>query len=122
MYISNLNTFADLVDRLIVEVNKLAFFDNAKRVESLKPDPDLRLIADLDRKGRDCNEFRSQLKNKINEMLEELIRVREYEVLKEVRTFTPPSRTVGELLAEMSYERSALRDELARTMGYELSR
>ncbi len=98
--IPNLNTFADVVDRLIVEVNKLAFFENKKREEHAKDYPDNDMIAHWDNLSRDCCEYRSMLKNEINMILADIVVSNEYKTLNEVRTFTVPKRAVAEILAE----------------------
>ena len=98
--IPNLNTFADVVDRLIVEVNKLSYFENEKRKEHAKDEPDADLIAHWDNLSRDCCEYRSMLKNEINRLLTEIVDTGEYKTLKELRTFRKPKRTVAELLAD----------------------
>lgn len=100
--VPNLNTFADLIDRLIVEVNKLAYFENKKR-EMQKDDPasmDLDLLAYWDNKSRDACEYRSMLKNAINEMLAKVCETGEYKTLKELRTFAPPDKSIGDILAD----------------------
>ena len=100
MRLPNVDTFGDLVDRLIVEVNKLATLENRKRVEQGHSEPDAELIAKLDNASRDCCEFRSILKTKINECLAEIVASGEYKVLREVRTFRPPSTRLADLLAD----------------------
>ena len=100
MRLPNVDTFGDLVDRLIVEVNKLSVMENRKRIEQAKPDRDAELIAKLDNASRDCCEFRSILKNKINECLSEIVASGEYKVLREVRTFRPPTTRLADLLAD----------------------
>ena len=102
--IPNLNTFADLIDRLIVEVNKLAYFENNKREahKDAEADPgsfDRNLIAFWDNKSRDACEYRSMLKNAINEQLTKVCESGEYKTLKELRTFAPPGKNVEDLLA-----------------------
>lgn len=99
MRIPNVDTFADLVDRLIVEVNKLAYFENRKREEHAKPAPDAVLIAKWDNLSRDCCEYRSLLKSRINEVLSEIVASGEYRTLREVRTFRPPASRLADLLA-----------------------
>jgi glycosyltransferase involved in cell wall biosynthesis len=98
--IPNLNTFADLIDRLIVEVNKLAYFENKKREEQGKKKPNSNKVAHWDNLSRDCCEYRSLLKNKINELLSEVCESGEYETLKELRTFRPGGKTMEDILAE----------------------
>ena len=112
-YIPNLNTFADLLDRLIVEVNKLAYFENKKREEHGKGSPDLLLISQWDSLSRDCCEYRSMLKNEINRMLSEIKKTGEYNTLRELRTFTPPRRTVGDILSDRCYEVASKLDLIA---------
>ena len=98
--IPNLNTLADVIDRLIVEVNKLAFFENKKREEHANESPDYMRIAHWDNLSRDCCEYRSLLKNEINKTLSEIAETGCYETLKELRTFRKPKRDVAEILAD----------------------
>ena len=98
--IPNVDTLADLIDRLIVEVNKLSCFENRKREEHGKPHPDVAAIAHWDNLSRDCCEYRSLLKSRINEVLAEIVASGEYRTLREVRTFRPPAGTLAELLAQ----------------------
>lgn len=98
--IPNLNTLADVIDRLIVEVNKLSFFENRKREEHAKDAPDAELIAHWDNLSRDCCEYRSMLKNEINRLMAEIVETGEYKTLNELRTFRRPTHQVSELLAE----------------------
>lgn len=120
-YITNLNTFADLVDRLIVEVHKLAFFENKKREEHAKLNPDERLISQYDNLSRDCCEYRSGLKNAINETLKEIVEDGEYRFLKEVRTFAKPPKSVAEILADMTETNAneAIKGEMVARFKYE---
>lgn len=105
--IPNVDTFADLVDRLIVEVNKLSKFEHLKREEHSKPSPDAELIAKWDNLSRDCCEYRSLLKSRINEVLGEIVSSGEYKVLREVRTFRPPAGKLADLLADRCQEVSS---------------
>ena len=118
-YVPNLNTLADLIDRLIVEVNKLAYFENKKREEHAKGvsfDPEL--VAHWDSLSRDCCEYRSILKNAINDVIGEIASTGEYRTLKELRTFRPPTKTAGDLIADRCYEvGTSIRDQLDK--GYE---
>ena len=98
--IPNLNTLADVIDRLIVEVNKLSFFENKKREEHTKDSPNTKLIAHWDNLSRDCCEYRSMLKNEINRLLSEIASTGEYRTLREMRTFRLPTRPVSEIIAE----------------------
>lgn len=98
--IPNLNTFADVIDRLIVEVNKLSFFENKKREEHAKDKPDDALIAHWDNLSRDCCEYRSMLKNEINKLTSEIVETGKYQTLREMRTFRKPGRGIEEILAD----------------------
>ena len=98
--IPNLNTLADVIDRLIVEVNKLSYFENKKREEHSKDHPDDKLIAYWDDLSRDCCEYRSMLKNEINRLLTEIVDEGEYKTLRELRTFRQPRRPVSEIIAD----------------------
>jgi len=98
--IPNLNTLADVIDRLIVEVNKLSYFENAKRQEHQKEDPDEKLIMQWDNLSRDCCEYRSLLKNEINRILADIVANGTYETLAEIRTFAKPRRSVADIIAD----------------------
>lgn len=104
MRIPNVDTLADLIDRLIVEVNKLAYYENKKRVEHGRPEPDAVLIAHWDNLSRDCCEYRSMLKSRINAVLGEVVASGEYRVMREVRTFRPPAGRLADLLAERCHD------------------
>ena len=73
LYIPNLNTFADLLDRLIVELAKISYYENKKREEHAKDNPDVNEISRWDNLSRDGVEFRSMLKNEINKTLEKIV-------------------------------------------------
>lgn len=116
--IPNLNTLADVIDRLIVEVNKLAYFENQKRQEHAKPEPDVERIAHWDNLSRDCCEYRSMLKNEINKLFTEVVREGEYSTLKELRTFVAPPNSVADILADRCHDVAnwSLRGDLARAI------
>jgi len=99
--IPNLSTFGDLVDRLIVELLKLSYFEQSKRDEHGKENPDPEMITKWDNMSRDACEYRSLLKDSINAMLTQIVENKEYRTLRELRTFSPPSKTVGDLLVEL---------------------
>lgn len=105
MLIPNFNTLADAIDRLIVEVGKLAWYENAKREESLKANPDAQLIAKLDKNSRDCCEYRDLLKREIDKIFATAIETKKYETLPANRTFSPPTNPVSDIIAEMVFER-----------------
>ena len=121
--IPNLNTLADVIDRLIVEVNKLSFFENKKREEQAKDNPRYMNIAYWDNLSRDCCEYRSMLKNEINRLTSEIVETGEYRTLREIRTFRKPGRSVEEILAERCWLVSrdmTFQDELAEALKEKL--
>lgn len=103
-YIPNLNTFADLLDRLVVDVHKLAYWENLKRQEQSKENPDVELITKADKISRDCCEIRSVLKNELNRVLSVIVNNKAYYPVKEVRTFTPAAETISNILADVTFE------------------
>ena len=83
-----------------------AWFENKKRVEHAKDDPDVNMIAEWDNLSRDCCEFRSLLKRELNSAVVEFVQTFQYKTLKEARTFRPPKiieddNTVGDIVADM---------------------
>jgi hypothetical protein len=94
--IPNVNTIADLIDRLAVEDHKLAWFENKKREEHGKDNPDVEQIAEWDNLSRDCCELRSMLKREINTAVSEFVATFHYKVVKEARTFRPAPVVEGE--------------------------
>lgn len=120
--IPNLNTLADVIDRLIVEVNKLSYFENMKRQEHAKAEPDSNMIAHWDNLSRDCCEYRSLLKNEINRVFTQVVLHKEYRTLNELRTFRSPPRNVADLLSDRSYALGdmAFSGELAAAIKEEL--
>jgi len=120
--IPNLDTLADYIDRLIVEVNKLAWFENQKRREQAQAPKNVVLIAELDDRSRDCCELRSLLKTRINSLFEEILTSKEYHALREVRTFRPPRR-VSDVLADRCHDIGdiALRGELVKALTKEMT-
>ncbi len=122
--IPNLNTLADVIDRLIVEVNKLSYFENKKREEQGKDDfyRDAEKIAHWDNLSRDCCEYRSMLKNEINRLLAEIVETGEYETLKELRTFRKPGNSVADLIADRCEYAAGekFREDLVKALEEEL--
>lgn len=102
--IPNLNTLADVIDRLIVEVNKLSYFENKKREEHAKDEPDAEMVAHWDNLSRDCCEYRSMLKNEINRLTSEIVETGEYQTLREMRTFRKPGRPIEDILADRCWQ------------------
>jgi hypothetical protein len=103
--IPNVNTVADIVDRLIVEVHKLAWFENKKREEHAKEEPNNDMIAQWDNLSRDCCEMRSILKRDLNAAVAEFVYTLQYAPKKEARTFRPPvvedRNTIGDIVSDM---------------------
>lgn len=117
MRIQGVDTLGDLVDRLIVTCNKLAFFENRKRDEHAKAEPDVAKIAAWDNLSRDCCELRSLLKSRIDELFAEVVASGQYKAMKEVRTFRPPAAKLSDVLADACEATShriaqAMQDEL----------
>lgn len=107
--IPNVNTVADIIDRLIVEVHKLAWFENKKREEHAKENPDVHKIAEWDNLSRDCCELRSILKRELNVAVGEFVSTLVYAPSQEARTFSPPKvveddNTVADIVSDMAME------------------
>jgi len=103
IYIPNYNTFADIVDRLAVTTNKLAFFENKKREESMKESPNAELIAYYDRLSRNECEYRNLLKRALDDTLSDIIKSGVYTTLKDNRTFSAPIKSVSDLIEEICF-------------------
>lgn len=99
--VPNLDAFGDLVDRLIIELLKLSWYEQEKRREQASEKKNAELIARYDDLSRDANEYRAALKNRINLFLRDMVTRQSYLPLEEVRTFRAPKRTVEDLLEEM---------------------
>ena len=114
-HIPNYNTFADLIDRLIVCVNKLAYFENMKRQEQGATNPDTVKIAYWDNASRNECEIRNLLKRAIDDKLAEIMTTEEYKVLPDFRTFRQSDKTVADILAEQCEEiGQSTRDRIAK--------
>lgn len=120
--IPGIDTLADLIDRLCVEVHKLAWFENRKREEQAKKPRNAKLIMELDNRSRDCCELRSMVKSEINRLLQEILTSGQYKAAREVRTFSKPGRGVAEVLADRFYDigNVAVRGEIAEALEREL--
>jgi len=116
-YVPNLNTWADLVDRLIVCVNKLAWFENKKREAQRELDAEILSgedptsfdqllddIANWDNKSRNECEIRNILKREIDRVLGVVVASGEYTTLPDNRTFSAPNVTVADILASQCEE------------------
>ena len=111
--IPNFNTFADIVDRLAVTTNKLAYFENKKREESIKETPNKDLIFTYDKLSRNECEYRNLLKRAMDDLLSEIIATGKYETLKDNRTFSAPSKSVSDLIEEICYiQANSVKQEL----------
>lgn len=116
--IPNFNTFADIVDRLAVTTNKLAFFENKKREESLKENPDANLIYDYDKLSRNECEYRNLLKRAMDDLLSEIVKTGEYETLKDNRTFSAPTKSISDLIEEICYiQANSVKQELIERLN-----
>lgn len=115
--IPNVDTIADIIDRLIVEVHKLAFFENKKREEHAKENPDVEKIAAWDNSSRDCCEIRSMLKRRLNASITEFVYSMQYKPQEEARTFRPPEiiedkNTFADVVADMCLKSAENEDPL----------
>ena len=104
--IPNFNTLADLFDRLIVCVNKLAYFENKKRElnQGYLDEIDSHQVAMMDRASRNECEIRNLLKREIDAVFEKVVEDGEYHALPDFRTFSPSGKTITDLLAEQCAE------------------
>ena len=98
VYISGIDSLADLCDRLAVEVHRLGWFENEKRSEQGKPEPDAVLVQKWDQLSRESCELRASIKRKINELFKDVIGSGEYNVLLEPRTFRPSNTSIADVL------------------------
>lgn len=113
VHVPNFNTVADLFDRLIVCVNKLAWFENKKREKQAELNLLLQAgtrdteqeatelacdIANWDNASRNECEIRNLLKREIDATFAKAIAAGEYKVLPDFRTFRGPGVTVSDIL------------------------
>lgn len=121
--VPNLDAFGDLVDRLVIELLKLSWFEQEKRKEQAKDPRDPQKIAHYDDLSRDANEYRAALKNRLNLFLRDMVTRQSYLPLEEVRTFRAPKRTVEDLLEEMIGNRinESLRPEFSAALMYNVA-
>lgn len=94
------DTAADLIERLIIIDNRMAWLEQQKR-DLDGSDPEA--IAKLDKASRDCCEGRSLIKNRINAVMEEIARG-QYTSVMESRSFRPPDELFAEVLDKHSQE------------------
>lgn len=104
----SIDTVADLIERQIIIINRTAWFEQQKREESEKVAPDLKRIADLDKMSRDCNEFRSALRNRINDLFFDIANGEGYYAVRENRTFSPPTDRFVDMIAAQAEEVSKM--------------
>jgi len=120
--IPNFNTFADIVDRLAVTTNKLAFFENKKREESSKKNPDKDLIFTYDKLSRNECEYRNLLKRAMDDLLSEIVTTGKYETLKDNRTFSAPTKSISDLIEEICYiQANSVKQELIERLEISLN-
>jgi len=97
--IPNIDNFSTLCDRLAIENAKCGYFELQKRLEHQKMVPDIEQIAKWDHLSREACELRSAIKNRIDELLAEIVTTGQYNYLRECRTFSPASvATFSDLL------------------------
>jgi len=101
--IPNIDTFASLIDRLSIENHKVAVYENKKREEQSKKNPDPELITKWDNLSREANELRSEIKKRIDSLLEQIITTGKYTYMKEPRTFSPPAAEAFSSLIDKRY-------------------
>lgn len=85
--IPNVDTFSCLIDRLIIENHKIAFFENKKWEEQHKEKPNQEQIVTWDKAMRSASEVRSALKTRLDILLKECVESGKYDFLSESRTF-----------------------------------
>jgi hypothetical protein len=112
------DTAADLIERLIIILNRMAWLEQQKRDMNGE---DGEAIAKLDLASRDCCEGRSQIKNRINAVMEEIARG-QYESIRESRSFRPPDERFASVLEKHSEEiaHHFVSEELSEAMVAEL--
>lgn len=122
MYIPNFNTLADAIDRLIVEVLKLSWYENKKREEQMQPNTNTEMVAKWDNLSRDACEYRDLLKREIDKILNRIISEKEYKSLPANRTFAAPKKSAAELIAERTLMAGSdgFRKQLAEALESEL--
>ncbi len=79
---------SDLIDRLCIEVNKVATLENKKREEQFKGKKkrNNKKIAEWDHASRCANEKRAAVKNEIDVIFKKMLGDK-YNILEEGRTF-----------------------------------
>lgn len=82
-----IDTAADLIERLIIINNRMAWLEQQKR-DGASADP--HALVKFDQASRDCCEARSAVKNRINILFEEIVSGESYRAIRESRSFRPP--------------------------------
>lgn len=101
--IPNIDNLSTLCDRLSIENSKCSYFENLKRIEHQKTNPDKDLICKWDHLSREACELRSAIKNRIDELFAEVITAGQYNYLPEPRTFTPAAACQFSALLDKRY-------------------
>jgi len=91
LYVQNVNSFSHLLDRLTVENIKLADFVRRMEIEQSRDKEDLEAINRLYKGLRLANEARAAVKNKLDQLLSDVMKAGCYHVLSEQRTFRLPT-------------------------------
>lgn len=112
--IPNINTFATLIDRLAIENHKTGYFENLKRQEHAKLNPDVHLISQWDNLSRESCELRAAIKNQIDELFAEIVSSQNYLYLNEPRTFRKNIEAISTIVDQRFtlIAKSAVTDEL----------
>ena len=120
----SIDTIADLFERQIIIINRCSWYEQEKREESAKATPDLKRIAALDKMSRDCNEYRSALRNRINDLFYDIANGEGYYAVRENRTFSPPTARFVDMIAVQAEEVSRMfwGKEVADSLEKELQR
>ena len=113
--IPNIDTLSCLIDRLCIEVHKAAYFENAKRTEHAKENPDLAQLAKWDRLSRDAVELRSAIKNRIDALFQEAVSSGDYRFMREPRTFAETLKANARVATDIIDARYKVIGDMAAT-------
>ena len=83
----------------MIIINRMAHLEQMKRDGGLTPEQ----VVKIDTASRDCCEGRSAIKNRINEVFEEIAEG-QYKAIRESRSFRPPDTRFSEILEEHAAE------------------
>lgn len=103
--IPNIDNLSTLCDRLAIENSKCSWFENKKREEHQKENPNNDEIARWDHLSREACELRSAIKNRIDELFAEVITALQYTYLREPRTFSAAAASKFSDLLDQRYSK-----------------